>query len=40
MKQQYIKPLIEVVEIQSDDIITTSKYGSDLDSDQEFEDVD
>ena len=39
MKNQFKKPLIEVIEIDSDEIITTSRYGGDgdLPSDQDFD---
>lgn len=36
MKKEYIKPLIEVIEILSDEIITTSHYGKDDDDDEDF----
>lgn len=39
MKNQFIKPLIEIINIESDEIITTSHYGGDgdLPSDQPFD---
>lgn len=40
MKEQFTKPLIEVVVINSDEIITTSKYGENPDSDIPLDDDD
>lgn len=38
MKKEFIIPIIEVIEISKDEIITTSKYGGgELPSDQDFD---
>lgn len=42
MKEQFKKPLIEIIEILNDDIITASPNtpysgGTDLDSDEDFD---